>query len=259
MSGPDTSETGGLAGKLAAQATAPRLKRFYKAAAVGEADEGGFRIELDGRPVRTPGRRILRVPVRALADVMAAEWEGQGAFIEPLTMPVTRLVNSTLDGVEERRAEVAAEIVKYAGSDLLFYRTDTPAALVDLQRELWDPLLDWARAEIGATFFLSEGIVYVEQPARSLEALAAYLPDDALRLAALNLLTTLSGSSLIALAVWRGRLSTEQAWRAAHIDEEAQEQLWGADAEAIERRGARFRDFAAAALALKLIEPPHGA
>ncbi len=243
-----------LADKLAAQASAPRMKRFYTAAGVGSGEAGGFRIELDGRPVRTPGRRVIDVPVRALAEAMAEEWAAQGAFIDPLTMPVTRLVNAALDGVEPRRAEVAAEVVKYAGSDLLCYRADTPAALVDLQRELWDPLLDWARDEIGATFFLSAGILYVEQPARSLEAIAAYLPQDALQLAALNLMTTLSGSSLLALAVWRGRLTATQAWRAAHIDEEVQEQLWGADAEAVQRRATRFRDFAAAALTLDILE-----
>ncbi|MBS9475728.1 ATP12 family chaperone protein [Ancylobacter radicis] len=250
MSERDTSD---LAAKLAAQTAVPRMKRFYTAAGVAPTEDGGFRIELDGRPVRTPGRHIVRVPSLALAEVMAAEWGGQGAFIDPMSMPVTRLVNSALDGVEPNRAEVAAEIVKYAGSDLLCYRTDAPAALVDLQRDLWDPLLDWARAEIGAVFFLSEGVIHVEQPERSLQAIAAYLPDEALRLAALNLMTTLSGSSIIALAVWRGRLSAEDAWRAAHIDEDVQQQIWGTDAEASARRTARFRDFSAAALCLQLI------
>ncbi|WAC25948.1 ATP12 family chaperone protein [Ancylobacter sp. SL191] len=251
MSGPESSD---LAGKLAAQSAAPRMKRFYTAASAAPTAEGGFRIELDGRPVRTPGRRIVQVPVCELAEVMAAEWAGQGEFIDPMTMPVTRLVNSALDGVEANRDAVAAEIVRYAGSDLLCYRTDGPAALVALQSQIWDPLLDWAREEIGATFFLSEGVVYVEQPPRSLEAIAAHLPDDALRLAALNLLTTLSGSALVALALWGGRLTADGAWRAAHIDEEVQEQAWGSDAEATARRAARFRDFAAAALCLELIE-----
>lgn len=227
-----------------------RPKRFYTRVDMIEADDGSFRIELDGRPVRTPGRAPLAVPSAVLAERLVAEWAAQGEQIDPVTMPVTRLVNSAIDGVAPRRTEVAGEIVRYAGSDLLCYRADAPERLVVLQRELWDPLLDWARAEIGAAFFLSEGIRFVEQPPRTLEVIAAALPDEPLRLAALNLLTVLSGSALIALAVWKGRLTAEEGWRAAHIDEEVQEQLWGVDAEAAERRDSRFRDFAAAAFSL---------
>lgn len=222
-------------------------KRFYKAAEASAAEEGMFRIELDGRPVRTPGRNLVAVPSRLLAEALAEEWRGQGALIDPTSMPMTRLVNSALDGVAAAMDDVGGEIVRYAGSDLLCYRVDTPAQLVALHAELWDPLLSWARERFGATFVLSEGVVHVAQPARTLEALAAALPGDPLRLAALNLMTTLSGSAIIALAVAHGRLGAEEAWRAAHADEEVQEQLWGTDAEALDRRQRRFRDFEAAA------------
>lgn len=229
-------------------------KRFYTAAEANAAGEGLFRIELDGRPVRTPGRNPVAVPSRALAEALAEEWRGQGEFIDPMRMPMTRLANSALDGVAGAMGEVAGEIVRYAGSDLLCYRADAPEKLVALQGELWDPLLDWARETFGAVFMLSEGILYVEQPPRTLELIGAALPTDPLRLAALNLMTTLSGSAVIALAVARGRLTAEEGWRAAHADEEIQEQLWGADAEALERRATRFRDFEAAARLVALLE-----
>jgi len=249
LSGPDrrSEATGSLPPGLAGRQLP---KRFYARAEAAQAGEGQFRIELDGRPVRTPGKALLAVPSALLADRIAAEWAAQGEVIDPVTMPVTRLVNSAIDGVTTRRAEVAGEIVRYAGSDLLCYRADAPERLLALQRELWDPLLDWVRTEFGAVFFLSEGIVHVAQPPRALDAVAGALPEDPLRLAALNLMTTLSGSALIALAVWKERLTAEEAWRIAHIDEETQEQLWGVDAEAAERRALRFRDFAAAAFAL---------
>lgn len=254
MSANDPSSAGTPAAASATPSDRPRMKRFYTAAGVEPAGEGQWRIVLDGRPVRTPGRRPVEIANRDLAEAVAAEWQAQGAFIDPVSMPLVRLVNSALDGVEPNKAAVAAEIVKYAGSDLLCYRADSPAALVALQGDIWDPLLAWVREEIGAAFILSEGIIHVTQPPRSLEAVAKALPDDALRLAALNLATTLSGSSVIALALWRGRLTAEEAWRAAHVDEEVQETMWGVDAEAMERRAARFRDFAAAARCLTLLE-----
>lgn len=229
-------------------------KRFYKAATVAPAGEGLFRIELDGRPVRTPGRNLIAVPGEALAQALAAEWQAQGEFIDPLSMPMTRLANSALDGVANAVEEVAGEIARYAGSDLLCYRADSPEKLVALQGALWDPLLDWAREEFGAVFVLSEGVRFVDQPERTLEAIAGALPEEPLRLAALNLMTTLSGSAVIALAVARGRITAQEAWRAAHADEEIQEELWGTDAEALARRAARFRDFEAAARLTALLE-----
>ncbi|WP_371346730.1 ATP12 family chaperone protein [Ancylobacter sp. IITR112] len=224
----------------------PLPKRFYTRAEAAPVD-GLFRVELDGRPVRTPGRHLVAVPSEALAQALAQEWQAQGEFIDPMTMPMTRLVNSALDGVAPNMAEVGDEIVRYAGSDLLCYRTDNPAQLVALHAQLWDPVLGWARERFGASFMLSEGVVHVAQPPRTLELIAAALPDDPLRMAALNLMTTLSGSALLALAVAHGHLDMVQAWRAAHADEEVQEQLWGTDAEALARRATRFRDFEAAA------------
>src|SRR5690242_9441210 len=97
------------------------LKRFYKQATIDEAVAPipAFRVLLDGKPMRTPAKAVLAVPTRALALAIAAEWEAQGADIDPAGMPLTKLVNSTLDAVRGREPEVRAEIVKYAGSDLL--------------------------------------------------------------------------------------------------------------------------------------------
>lgn len=228
----------------------PRAKRFYKVAAAAPV-EGGYGVTLDGRPVRTPSRAILAVPNAALAEALASEWAGQGEFIEPMSMPLTRLVNSALDGVTVRIGETADEIVKYAGSDLLFYRADGPSSLVARQATHWDPVLDFMRERLGARFVLSEGIRFVEQPEASVAAVRAALPQDALRLAALASMTALSGSALLAVAVWLGALENEAAWTAAHVDEDHQIELWGADAEASARREARRREFSAAAALLR--------
>ncbi|HSI39145.1 MAG TPA: ATP12 family protein [Xanthobacteraceae bacterium] len=230
-----------------------RIRRFYKQAAVAETDDG-FEVQLDQRPVRTPGRTRLAVPNRPLAEALAAEWDGQGEWVEPMEMPLTRLVNSALDGVAHAPGPVADEIVSYAGSDLLCYRAESPAALVERQCAVWDPVLDWAHAALGARFVLVEGVRFAAQPPGSLAAIAAALPDDPLRLAALNTLTTLSGSALLALAAWRGALSASEAWRAAHLDEDFQAEIWGRDSEAEQRRAAHERQFNAALTLLRLAD-----
>ncbi len=224
------------------------IKRFFKTASVGEA-EGGFALLLDGRRARTPAKKPLILPTRALAELVAAEWAGQGEAIDPAGMPLTRLANSALDGVAAALGATRAEIAGYAGSDLLCYRPTAPEALVAAEAAAFDPMLDWAREAFGAKFLVGEGVVHVRQPAHALEAVRAALDafQNPFALAALHVMTSLTGSVLLALAVARGSLSAADAWRIAHVGEDFQIAQWGEDEEAKGRRAARWRDFDAAA------------
>lgn len=241
----------------AQRAMRPSLpKRFYKQAAAGKY-EGAFAVLLDGKPVKTPGRNVLALPARALADAAAAEWAAQGEHIDPATMPLTRLANVALDRVAAEDAAVAAEIAKYAGSDLVCYRATDPAELVAQQGAAWDPVLFWARDELGARFTCAEGVRHVAQPEAALAAVRAAV--DAMQrpfgLAALASATALAGSALIALALARGHLSADAAWAAAHVDEDWNIARWGEDAEAAARRAARRAEFGAAAQVLAALGP----
>ena len=242
-----------------APASAALPKRFYKVVTVAQLGasteaEGGHSILLDGKPVRTPAKAALAAPTRTLAEAIAAEWAGQEDRIDPATMPLTRLANSAIDGVSGREAELRAEIVKYAANDLLCYRADTPHELVRRQAELWDPILTWSRAALGASFVVARGIMPVVQPQEAKAALARTLADhDAFALAALHVMTTLTGSALLALAHARGRLTADAAWAVAHVDEDWQISRWGADTEAAARRARRLAEMQAASRLLILL------
>jgi chaperone required for assembly of F1-ATPase len=225
------------------------IRRFYKTVEVGESD-GRHALMLDGRQARTPGRNPVAATSRALMLQVAAEWDQQRETIDPADMPLTRLLNSAIDGVERTMAETRADILRYAGSDLLCYRAEEPETLAERQRLAFDPVLRWAAETRGARLQVTDGIVHVAQPPEALEAVGAALDayDDPAALAALSVLTTLTGSALLALAVARGFLSPEAAWRAAHIDEDFQAERWGVDAEAMARREARWREMEAAAI-----------
>jgi len=233
-------------------------KRFYAAAAV-EARDGLDVLTLDGRPARTPARGLLALPTQAAARAVADEWAAQGEWIDPATMPMTRLVNSALDGVANQMDETAAEIVKFAGSDLVCYRAAEPAALVIEQAKAWTPVLDFARETLGARFVLAEGVMFATQPEAAVAAVAGEVraiatgPAGALRLAALSVMTSLTGSALIALAVAQGAMGVEEGWRAAHVDEDFQIRAWGADEEAAARRERRRSDMQAAARLFALV------
>ncbi len=235
--------------RMEAKAQLPR--RFYKVAGFAPI-EGGFVLTLDGRPARTPAKSPLATPTPDAAEALAAEWAAQGETIQPGTMPLTRLVNTALDGVARNMAAVADEVGRFAGSDLLCYRAGDPARLVSRESEMWDPVLDWAREAFGARFILAEGIMFVQQPEASVAAIrdAIGAVDCPYSLAALSTMTSLTGSVLLALAVAHGRLTATEAWAAAHVDEDFQMELWGFDDEALERRARRWTEMEAAALLL---------
>jgi chaperone required for assembly of F1-ATPase len=236
----------------------PLPKRFYKVVSVG-GEDGEYSILLDGRPVRTPAKRHLAVPTRALADAIGAEWAAQGERINPSTMPLSKLAITAIDGVTLHAADVAAEIVQFAGSDLLCYRAGAPEELIALQAAVWDPILDWVRADLGAVFRLAKGVVPVAQPKEALEKVAAAIaPFDAMALTALHVMTTLLGSAVLALAHAKGRISADEAWAAAHIDEDWQIAKWGVDFEAAARRATRLREFQAASRFLALLGEGQG-
>jgi len=236
-------------------------RRFYKSVGI-EAKDGEFALILDGRPVKTPAKAPLALPTRSLAEAVAAEWSAQVEIIDPTRMPLTRLVNVALDGVAAELAGVAAEIAKYGESDLLCYRAEGPEKLVRAQAEAWDPILAASESRLNARFICSAGIVFVEQPLatrdavrRAVEAVGAG-PSGHFRLAALHVTTALSGSVLLALALAAGEMKLAEVWSAAHVDEDFQMRLWGQDQEAMARRASRFEEMAAAELLWRLTGAP---
>jgi len=237
------------------QMRTPLPKRFYTSVTV-EPDGDAFGVRLDGKPVRTPGKALLALPTEGAARIVAGEFEVQEKVIDPVAMPTLRLVNTAIDGVAADPQAVLEDILRFASSDLLCYRADAPQGLVERQNEHWDPVLDWARSGLGARFNLAEGVIHVDQPRETIAVLGAHLARRAepLRLAALHVMTSITGSALLALAVEAGALDTEAAWLAAHVDEDWQAEQWGQDAEAMARRAQRKRDMLAAAGLLSALQ-----
>jgi chaperone required for assembly of F1-ATPase len=237
----------------------PALRtRFYQAATAGDDGTLEFPVLLDGRPVRTPARRFLAAPAPALAEAIAVEWNAQEKVIDPSAMPLTRLANSIIDGVVPAPAPVVAEIEKYLGTDLVFYRAAGPQGLVAAQRRHWDPVVEWAREMFGARFLLAEGVMHAAQPRAAVAAAMAAVPcgneaREHWRLGALNVVTSLTGSALIALALDAQKLTADEAWAAAHVDEDWNMQFWGRDELALQRRAYRFAEMQAAAAVLEAL------
>lgn len=222
-------------------------RKVFWTAALAVPVAGGHAVELDGRAVKTPAKRPFLLPSAALAGAVAAEWAAQRGEVDPRSMPMTRLANTAIDRVAPQRAEVAALVADYGGTDLLCYRAEGPQALAARQTAAWDPLLDWAAITLGAGLAPVRGIVPHAQDPAALAALRARVEAlDPFTLAALHDLVAISGSLVLGLAVQAGRLSAEAAFALSRIDEDWQAALWGEDAEALAAASAKAADMAAA-------------
>ncbi len=207
-------------------------KRFWENATV-ELSDTGFAVKLDGRGVKTPAKSPLIVPTRGLADAIAAEWQAQDETVNPETMPFTRSANSALDRVAVQFTEVANLIADYAATELLCYRADAPKELVERQAEQWDPFLEWANGQFGASLSVGSGIMHVAQDAEEVAKLQKFAFDlSAFEMTGFYDLVSLSGSYILACAVMKAHVLPEQAWSLSRIEEEWQIEQWGVDDEA---------------------------
>lgn len=221
----------------------PKPKRFYKEVTL-EVEGESHKILLDGRVIKTPMKETLAVKTEALAKAIQGEWAGQGEEIDSETMILTKLANTGIDRVAPRRADILAELVSYGGNDLLCYRATEPNSLVELERKVWDPVLNWFSDQHDIRMQLAAGVIHVAQEAIELEKLEAlYDQFDEFALTALHNMTTMLGSALLPLALILGDWEHEEVWSAAHLEEDFQIQRWGQDEQAQNRREIRHGEF----------------
>ena len=188
------------------------MKRFYKDVAV-VAGDGGHRIELDSRPVRTPRKRLIEVASAPLADAIAGEWRNQGEEIDLAGMEMMQLAATAIDRIADERDSIADQIAGYGRTDLLCYRAEFPEDLAETQASSWQPLLDWLEGDIGARLIPTIGISAIDQPEPSIAAIRKAVDDhDDFELAVLSVLTPLGGSVVTGLAVTRGRIDSATAF-----------------------------------------------
>lgn len=233
------------------------MKRFWDRA-TAERHPDGWRVTLDGKPVRVPSGAALSLPSRGLAEAVATEWQaaggGPGGTLSYADLPLTRIAGTGQERIAPNPEPVILELARYGESDLLCYRASHPQELVQRQAEHWQPWLNWADRSLGARLRVTTGVVYVPQSARALAALAAAVAAfDPFALAALGVAVPALGSLVLALALAGRRLDAAEAHRLATLDETFQEEYWGAEDEAVARRRRIGEDVAVAARVLELL------
>jgi len=228
-------------------------KRFYKQVSVGPVADG-FGVLLDGRPIKSPGKTLVHVPSQRLATLLAREWDAQEKEIDPATMPLTRLINTTVEKGAESLGAVKAEIVKFAGNDLLTYRADSPKELVDLQSKFWGGALDAFSKRYDVSFKVIIGVIHQDQPAEVQARVAELIESYGVFGAFCTMsVTSITGSAILGVGLAEGLFKPAEVLKAAYVDEDYQASHWGEDAEAARMRSFKRQDFDASVTVLEMV------
>lgn len=212
-----------------------RPKRFYTDVSVATG-EGGWLVHLDGRSVKTPAKKLLQVPTKALAELLAAEWDAQGERINAPAMPANRLCFVAIDLMGDAHGATVAEVTRYASTDQLCFRAPDPSDLVAAQAAAWDPMLDWAKRELGVELRSGTGVLPIDQDAAALQAVHARAAAlDVWRLTALAHATAVCSSAVLGFALLEGERGGDEVFALSIIDEAYQTAQWGHDEEAAQR------------------------
>jgi len=224
------------------------MKKFYKEAKAVRTIQG-WTIQLDHSPVFTPMKNIFILPSQKMSELIANEWNSQKIEFEPADMHITQLANTMIDKISDElmREVMEEEVVKYASSDLVCYFTDKPVDLAERQRDLWLPLIDWLKTVYKIEFLIADGVQYIDQAGGSLNKIREIIRKmDSVSFTSLQYVASLTGSFIIAFALVKNRITLEEAYKAAFVDDLYQLEKWGSDEEAEDRLSHIKADMASA-------------
>nr|XP_020015160.1 ATP synthase mitochondrial F1 complex assembly factor 2 isoform X3 [Castor canadensis] len=150
-------------------------KRFYQNVSITQG-EGGFEINLDHRKLKTPQAKLFTVPSEALAIAVATEWDSQQDTVKFYTMHLTTLCNTSLDNPTQRnKDQLIRAAVKFLDTDTICYRVEEPETLVELQKNEWDPIIEWAEKRYGVEIGSSTSIMGPNIPTKTREVFISHL------------------------------------------------------------------------------------
>lgn len=197
------------------------MKKFYTLVSTSATPDGGFSIQLDGKPVKTLAQTPLVSPNENLANLIVAEWSEQGETIDPETMPVTQILTTCLDRVSKERDAMHDQVMAYLDTDLIcYFHDDDTLDIHTWQQKAWTPWHDWFEKSFGQRLEITSGLLALKQNDDLRMKIAQEIAEyDDLTFTVFQLITSLSGSIVLALAFMREAITTEDIFKAAFVEE----------------------------------------
>ena len=232
------------------------MKRFYKLVS-SKKTEDGFAIQLDGKVIKTPLGQEMTAPTKSLADAIVLEWAEQEEKVKPDTMPLTQMLTTAIDKIRDRGA-ITESVMRYLDTDLVCYWTKEPEVLAQKQKEVWGRWVKWFDEHFEVPLDTTTKIDALTQDEEAHKRAWNYIETlDDYYFTVLHIVTSLSGSIVLALAFSEGEITPDEIFEASYLEELYRgeiynEDLHGAAPNEEAEREAFKRDVAAAKTFLEL-------
>ncbi|KAL7869023.1 hypothetical protein AOLI_G00130110 [Acnodon oligacanthus] len=222
-----SSSTHGQRAKSSSAAS--ERKKFYQDVTISQGEGGLYEINLDRRKLKTPGGKLFTVPNEALAIAVATEWDAQKDTLKFYTMHLTTLCNTALDNPTHRdKDQIISAALKFLDTDTVCYRVEEPPGLVELQKNEWDPVLDWIEKRYNVVIGSSFSIMGPQIPEETKETFRQHLGSyNVWSLIGLEYVINQLKSVVLSFGLIDRHLTVEQAVLLARLEEEYQIQRWG--------------------------------
>ena len=204
------------------------MKRFYTLASHKKTADG-FEVQLDGKTVKTPLGQDVVAPTKAMADAIVLEWAAQEEKVKPETMPLTQLLITAIDKIRDRTA-ITESVMRYLDTDLVCYWTKEPEELAKLQKENWGAWVKWFDEHFEVPLDTTKTLDAITQDPEAHKRVWNYIEAlDDYYFTVLHVMTSLSGSLVLALAFTEGDISPEEIFEASYLEELYRGEIYNED------------------------------
>lgn len=232
------------------------MKRFYNLVSTKKTGDG-YVIQLDGKTVNTPLGQSLAAPTEALAEAIVLEWAGQEEKVKPETMPLTQFLTTAIDKIRDREA-ITESVMRYLDTDLVCYWAKEPEDLAKRQKEIWGRWVKWFDEHFEVPLHTTKKIDAIKQEEEAHKRAWNYIETlDDYYFTIVHVMTSLSGSMIMALAFSEGDITPEEIFESSYLEELYRGEIYNEDVHGVApneeaEREAFMRDAQAAKQFLEL-------
>ena len=138
--------------------------------------------------------------------------------------------------ISKNRDEIIEKLLSFVQTDLMFF-WGSEKDLIEQQEKLWRPLLEWASYEFDINYKITQSLDVPTVDASDELKMRAFLESlSDKELAGFYVAASNVKSILIAAALVKKRISAEEAFNAALLEEHWQAEVWGSVDEAESRQ-----------------------
>ena len=218
-------------------------EKYWKSVRKKKQSNNLFLIYLDDTCLKSDQGNNIKLTAQ-LAEEVIREWNADGKIDTIKNSFYTKFCFSVNDMTKKERENVSGRLVEYGNCDPICYIADEPTKLHVKQKNLYNPLVDWAEKFFTIKLNKGSGLLFIDQPSLNSDKIKKFLEGlNNFQLTAIHELTKSMGSLFTCLALYKNVISPELSWEVANVEDNFRIEVWGEVEEEMQIRNIKFDHF----------------